>query len=445
MEKAVRKYLERYAEQESELVADFPGEWESMVVLPACQESEQLPLFLEHFSVVASNSPGRVLLIVVVNGRESASSEVHADNLRSLEILRGSWVSSSQGTANIDWGASRCFDLLIVDRASPGLRFPRRQGVGLARKIGGDVALSLWARGRCRREWIRTTDPDSRPASDYLQPIALEASAAVAWFRFEHRTTGVDTELDQAIILYEIWLRYYVLGLAWAGSPFAYHTLGSTLAFRASAYAKVRGFPRREAAEDFHFLNKLAKVGAVMRLDRSALELVSRPSNRVPFGTGVGTTKILNLQAQGEEFELFSPQCFSRLKDLLSTLRTLPEITWHQSGVPDLSFDSQLVPLIDALGLDREIAETLRQSTHPQNRFRRLHTWMDALKSLRFLHLTRDRLDGCMAWREALDAAPFLPTMTGSPLSILQQLRTLELETLPNRAGFSGKSNSRGK
>ena len=48
--------------------------------------------------------------------------------------------------------------------------------------------------------------------------------------------------------------------MKYARSPYAFHTIGSTMAVSANHYAKVRGFPKREAGEDFYLLNKLAKV-----------------------------------------------------------------------------------------------------------------------------------------------------------------------------------------
>ena len=72
-------------------------------------------------------------------------------------------------------------------------------------------------------------------------------------------------------------LRYYVAGMKYARSHLThFHTIGSTMAVRASYYAKVRGFPKREAGEDFYLLNKLAKVGTVLELEASP-EL---PANR---------------------------------------------------------------------------------------------------------------------------------------------------------------------
>src|SRR6185295_2791724 len=108
--------------------------------------------------------------------------------------------------------------------------------------------------------------------------------------RFRHEATG-DAALDGAHALYEVRLRYDVLGLASAGSPWAMHAIGSTLAVGVEAYAAVRGFPRRMAGEDFHLLAKLAKIGRVVRAGGEPIRLRSRSSDRVPFGTGAAVAR----------------------------------------------------------------------------------------------------------------------------------------------------------
>ncbi len=70
--------------------------------------------------------------------------------------------------------------------------------------------------------------------------------------------------------LYELSLRYYVAGMKFARSPYAFHTIGSSMAVSPVHYARVRGFPKREAGEDFYLLNKLAKLGSVLELDRGS-------------------------------------------------------------------------------------------------------------------------------------------------------------------------------
>ena len=124
--------------------------------------------------------------------------------------------------------------------------------------------------------------------------------------------------------LYEYSLRYYVAGLSYAGSPYAFHTIGSTLAVNAVHYARVRGFPRRQAGEDFYLLNKLAKVGSVRQLsaetDCEPIDIAARRSDRVPFGTGAAVGKLMELENPATEFLLYHPAVFGLLRGWLGSL-----------------------------------------------------------------------------------------------------------------------------
>ena len=79
--------------------------------------------------------------------------------------------------------------VVLIDRALPGHFLPEGQGVGLARKIGNDLALALHAEGRIASPWIHNTDADTLLANDYFdqtEPIAEDGNAAALYF-FEHR------------------------------------------------------------------------------------------------------------------------------------------------------------------------------------------------------------------------------------------------------------------
>ncbi len=213
--------------------------------------------------------------------------------------------------------------MLWLDRASPGVYIPEREGVGTARKIGGDFAAALWARGQIACPLLASSDADVRLPSDYFATLAdvpLEAQRSAAWlWPFLHEAGG-DARIDEATVLYEISLRYYVLGLAMARSSYAYHSIGSTLCVDARAYLSVRGFPKRAAGEDFYLLDKLAKVGPLRRIAASPLRIRARASDRVPFGTGRRTQEIAQERAAGSELLLYSPQAFRALSAVLAGL-----------------------------------------------------------------------------------------------------------------------------
>src|SRR6185503_7192191 len=91
-------------------------------------------------------------------------------------------------------------------------------------------------------------------------PAPHDRSTVLLTYPFVHVPSG-ESAVDRAHNIYEVFLRYYVLGLAAAGSPWAMHTIGSSLAVDLDAYAAVRGVPRRDAAEDFYLVSKVAKLG----------------------------------------------------------------------------------------------------------------------------------------------------------------------------------------
>ena len=122
--------------------------------------------------------------------------------------------------------------------------------------------------------------------------------------------------LLSAICCYEIFLRAYVMGLSFAGSPYAFHAIGSTMACTAQAYVDVRGMNRRTAAEDFHFLNKLAKIGSIGVIETTTVFPSPRPSKRVPFGTG---QRVLRFMTGGtDEYRLYDPRIFEILREWLA-------------------------------------------------------------------------------------------------------------------------------
>ena len=129
--------------------------------------------------------------------------------------------------------------------------------------------------------------------------------------------------VHNATLQYEQALRYYVDGLRYADSPYAFFTIGSILIFNTAAYAKVRGFPKKSAGEDFYLLNKLAKIGRIAFLSNSCVELTSRLSTRVPFGTGPAVQQIMTLSENNSPYCYYSPAVFDELKHVNHKIKRL--------------------------------------------------------------------------------------------------------------------------
>src|SRR6266545_39770 len=251
MQTARQKYLERYAEPEAALAANLVGPYGHAVVLPAYGEGDELVAAL---ASISKGPGGRVLVVLVLNAKATATPWMHDRNRAVVTRLREifgrteEWQLAPSPPARLFTFAAG--HVLLIDRSEKAHWFPDDQGVGLARKIGVDLCLALHETGRLGTRFVHTTDADVELPDDYFERPELtrgEAGAALV-YSFSHRPER-DRKWALAIALYEISLRYYVLGLRFAGSPSAYHTIGSTLAVDVDAYAAVRGFPKRDAAE----------------------------------------------------------------------------------------------------------------------------------------------------------------------------------------------------
>jgi hypothetical protein len=453
---AVHKYLARYAEPEGQNDHRIGRIFGHVIVIPAFDEGESL---LRTLQTVPAGPLGDVLTVLVINAPADAPLEVHS---RSEELIRRLGTHYQSETVRTGQSAFRWFAhsrglLLCVDRTG-NRPLPKGQGVGLARKIGCDIALQLHIHGSIRSVWIHTTDADVELPADYFEraPLVLNGNAPAALlYPFWHQREPLPPLAD-AMDRYELFLRYYVLGLAEAGSPYAFHTLGSTLAVHALAYAKVRGFPRRAAGEDFYLLNKLAKVGSIVQLDGAPLIIGGRSSHRVPFGTGAALNQILAAAARGEPYKTYAPEVFLHLKVWLAALNQLSDDEARQDPECYVSSAATLHRGVDPANLYREIADlgfpsALRRiraiSRDPQTLARHLHTWFDAFRTLKLIH----RLSRLFPKRELLDAlraAPFtrksaiaidnLEVLRRSLMELERPLRPLSRSELPpTKGGFA--------
>ena len=406
---AVEKYLTARAEPEARLAAGVEVRYERAVVVPACREHASL---LDGYVGAAAASKGRTLMILVVNGRTEASELHHGENASLLRALRASlsFVRELDPSAFVGSAAANALDVLVVDRASPGRRFPPKAGVGLARKIGIDLALALHAAGKVRSPFVFSGDADVvLPDAHFERPESAAETAGALVFPFWHDTSD-DAAVTRATALYELSLRYYVAGLAAAGSPYAFHTLGSAMAVDARAYAAVRGVPQREAGEDFYLLGKIAKVMPLVRAKLPEIRIRSRVSDRTPFGTGAGVLRGMG----GAERLFYAPEIFGELGRFLDALDALSEHASFErffeagGGLGAREWTAVERALLDGKGRE-SLTRAARDASSERARRIRLHDWFDAFRTLKFVHALRDAVWPSISCREALERAPFVP------------------------------------
>ena len=410
----VTQYLSRHAEPEAAAATRLEGSFGHVLVVPAYGEGQSL---FDTLGSAPKGPRGDTLVVVVFNARADSPERVHAATRASRARLHETAQSSNEIGGGPPISALACpyGTVVVVDRALPGHFLPEGQGVGLARKIGNDLALALHAAGRIASPWIHNTDADTLLAHDYFdqtEAIPADGNAAALYF-FEHRFSD-DEDLGLAARLYEISLRYYVLGLAWAGSPYAYEAMGSCIAIRPEAYAAVRGFPRKNAAEDFYVLDKLAKVGSIVRLAGEPLLLEGRISDRVPFGTGKALSDLVSKKQALSGFRLYHPAVFAHLAAWLRVLDAIADAGGKMEaaleelprGNPFFKTEALLASL-ETMGAFPAMREAILRSGDASTMRRHFHTWFDAFRTLKLVHALRAGGLPSIPWRQALAEAPF--------------------------------------
>lgn len=425
----ITKYLECYAEPEASVGTQLSHNADHVLVIPAHNESSDLLTRLRPALDQAANRGRRTLVIVIINARDSDSSAVHNQNNSLLERLKTSsqkppiklrdsedlpcWYSSNNG-----------FDLIAVDRTSEGHRFSPHDGVGLARKIGCDIALSAINAKLNTSSLIHTTDCDVTLPTDYFDQNLSQESAALL-YRFRHVASGKRT-LDEAHAKYEIFLRYYVLGLKYAGSPYGFHTIGSCIAIDPISYARVRGIPKREAGEDFYLLNKLAKVGGITQANSNPIDIYARHSLRVPFGTGRATYDLCH---NPNPYHIYNPKIFDVLKAWLTAASVLEDSESSRAYLDIFDRACKLIPqgdhsrlsaALERLGAPHAIHEIAQQTKAQSVRRKWFSDWFDAFRTLKFVHLLRDSGLKNLAWQDAVSNAVFCSVSSVSPKNSIQ-------------------------
>lgn len=373
-DKALRQYLDRYAEPEAATAAGLRMDYyRNCIVIPARAEN------WSDINAALAAIEERFLFILVVN-----APTADATTLDLLDDARhqGECIARAR---NVEYVKTRhSFDLLLVDRCTPSHTIDPHQGVGLARKVGADVALALMKGHALEPGLIYCTDADVRLPRDYFQSSDQPPEIAALLFPFVHETVPA---LATATMLYEIAMLYYAAGLSYAGSPYAFPVLGSCLAVSMDHYARVRGFPRRSAAEDFYLLNKLAKTGRIRSLSSPVIRVAGRRSERVPFGTGVGIARIAGLDDPLRDYRFYHPRIFDLLRQWLGLLPA----TWRDRGVPRTVTDMpEIAAWISARDVGDVIARSLAHRRSPAAFTKAMHDWFDAGRTLRFVHFMRD-------------------------------------------------------
>lgn len=358
-------------------IDSIPGPDVRLIVMIPCLNEPEIIRTLE--SLWRCNKPRvSVETLVVVNNSEHCSPEVRTTNERTYSQLN-------------DWKKRNDREGMVLHPIYAGLVEARSAGAGMARKIGMDEVVRRFNDLDRADGVIVSLDADCLVSENYLQEIEraflADKNCFAATLNFRHQIDAKIGEKQQdGIRLYEDYLHYYKKALDFAGFPNSIYTIGSAFAVRADAYVKQGGMNRRQAGEDFYFLNKLTHLGKIAEIENAFVYPSARVSDRVPFGTGAAMTKWMNSEADLSVTYNFN--AFLDLKKLFEQVGSLYKCDGAVLASVKSSLSKSVQEYLDAVKFDQKIIEINKYSSTPASFRKRFFQFFDAFLIMRFLNIS---------------------------------------------------------
>ncbi len=372
-------YLKKRSRFPAQIYGTPSSDLELVVVIPAYKEKELLKSLA---ALKACDLPTKVDIEVIVVFNDSEEDTLAVKSLNKKTYEQACKWSLKNSSKRLKYHILYHSDL------------PKKEaGVGLARKIGLDEAVFRLEAAQKPKGILSCFDADSLCDKNYFEALCAyfknHPKAKACGIHFEHPIEGTHfpAKVYRAITLYELHLRYYVLAQRFTGFPFAYQTIGSSMAVRCDAYQQQGGMNKRKAGEDFYFLHKFIALGNFKEIRTTKVIPSPRLSDRVPFGTGKA---IGDISTQKTLFESYAPESFQDLRqffekvpqffasnesDLQKIIRALPKSI--QQYLIKVDFTKRL----------QEIRGNTATAAAFQHRF---FLWFNAFQLMKFVHFSRD-------------------------------------------------------
>ena len=377
----ISKYFKKIGITGYRLQPETKPVYKYIIVVPAISESENIPILLESLNNQESKYFDTTLIVIAVNNIISSSPEIVENNRLLIQYLNR--VIAENKFSNLN--------LAYVDVSTDGNEMPDKDGgVGLARKIGMDTALNYFDYDGKGKNILGCLDADCKVENNYFDAVIEyynHTNAEAGYVNYFHPLPD-DLENKKAIICYEIFLRFYVFGLEFAKSPYAFHTIGSTMNSTAEMYVKIGGMNKRKAAEDFYFMEKLSKVTDIHKIDKTSIYPSGRGSFRVPFGTGQRVNRYL--AGTHEEYFIYNIESFAILKKWVEL--------FHDASYPDADFylseaekiSSKLREFLELQSFGKNWNKFVENSGQKEQINLQKRLWFDGFKTLKLIHFLRD-------------------------------------------------------
>lgn len=329
------------------------------IALPVLNEMERLPLLIK---AIMEQTEQRFKLVVCVNQPDSWWNEPEHLSVCEENQLAIHYLQSLEDKR-----------IEIIDRSTPGKGWPPKgHGIGAARKLLMDHISKV----ANENDIIISMDADTVFSKEYFASVAenikLNPAASAIAIPYYHKLT-YNSELDRAMLRYEIYMRSFAINLWRIHSPYCFSALGSAIAMPVWAYRAVGGMTPKLSGEDFYFLQKIVKTGRLLHFNGEIVFPAARLSDRVFFGTGPALIK--GIEGDWSSYPVYNHRLFDKIAE-----------TYKLFG-PLFTRDLE-TPLDDFLiRRFRELPwKALRQNFKSKSHFiRACHEKIDGLRILQFL------------------------------------------------------------
>ena len=361
----IQKYIKKNPSAGCELIRSCDGFFTFAVVVPMLNENDNAESFFSKLlQAITTAGNEKILVAAIVNCHQNSPEEYKKNNLLLLERLRKNEFKIP--------------NLAIFDHTSDGKNL--KNGVGEARKIGMDHVLNFFDFNDFENSVICSLDADTIISSDYFicirEGMNQNKSCGALTFNVKHQPDAVNPE---AIKQYEKYMQSYRTGLEYANSPYAFFTVGSAFAVRASAYIYAGGMRKLKAGEDFYFLQSAVKSSKVKHFPQVTVYPSARFSPRVPFGTG---TALQAITENAKEFIPFPQFAFEALKNIISAAAE-ENLLSPQKYLDSIS--PEFVPFFKQNNFETDWQKVTGNMPLKQLQSAFLLHWFDGLKTLQFL------------------------------------------------------------
>ncbi len=359
-------YFNRFQAEQNEILQPVSDDLELAVVIPAYNEPDIEDTLIGLFH---NDDPGcKVDVFLIFNAPEDKDEQIINRNL-----------TDYQHYCSVAESLKHDFIQLHVYWQL----FPKKiAGPGSARKYGMDKAIQRFNAIDNPNGIIISLDADAVVSRNYLKSIRQhfinhpEQDGATIYFEHQYQSE------DDPVVLYELYLRYFRHAMEWSGYPHHFYAIGSCFAVKAKAYAEQGGMNRKNAGEDFYFLNKIELNGILGECNTPIVYPSGRVSDRVPFGTGPEVKKI---REEGG-YEVYSLKSFKILSDLVKLLNQTYEMTEETFITEMHNFPLCVQNYQSRIYLWDAILDARENSKDEKSFLKRLYRYFDTFKVIRFLN-----------------------------------------------------------